>query len=297
MMIFKILIISICFFLCELDVKCLDYDSNFDVRLKSLSSTPQKINSNSTEIWKHVYSEGVHVETVKKKILDSYENFPLVTSYKKISSPQAHITLSFKCQDSRQSRHHAGLVIEFIKNSKIQSVYYDLASKSAANGETSQKSSGEVICASGMPGDYKVRRLGADFIIEKFLWASATPHNEVEYYAYKSYVVNLPILSSLKERLDSDFLKDVFPYTYTGKWNNNCITYIAQALQDAGVIKQTLCYVYYDADWLKSLTDSDEKGEEFKAFEKSKYSETLIISDEMQEKVIEALIELMHLKK
>lgn len=283
--------------------ECKDFDNKL-IRLYNKYD-----NNTATAIWKHIYGkeerDNLKGKIVKRRIIDSHNkfNFPLITSYGEIDNyDKAYITLAFKCQDVRDYRHHAGVVIEFLdENNKIQSLYYDLASKEAANGErvNQNKDSGS---ASGGHGEYKVRRFHADDIIDKFLWSPIAPHHKVEYYGYKSYSIDKYKLSSLKKRLDCDYFKDVFPYTFTGKYNHNCITYVAQVLQDAGVINQTFRIMYYDAHWIMDLVNENEilKGKTFKTYtfheeknENNKQIDVYAASDEMQERVIQYILALV----
>lgn len=280
------------------------------------------------KVWQCVYAPDMEKKTViTNRLMDIYEKFPLITEYQKVPEVnEAYVTITFKCQcacdkfynskschNPHQSHEkcacdHAGLVLEFIRNGRVEANYYDLAIKRVQNGEQSQKSCGETVSGSGASGDYCVRKRPSDFIITQFLWAPEPPHNEVSYFIYKTFQVDMKTLNSLKLRLDNDHnsssgSRASFPYTLTGKWYHNCITYVAHVLEDAGVARRSsvgwkswsCSFLYYDANWLKDLADSVKNGRKAINYRDSSYKD-FIYSDAIQRRVLSHLIMLITAK-
>ncbi len=284
-------------FICFLNFSFQTDVNGFEKHLSDLARNPKQ---NATEIWRYVYDNPQAAAEIERKIVEAYATKPLITEYGNIEDRNiAHVTLGFKCQGRKSGiepgdihigafNDHAGLILEFFERDQLKVFYYDLATSDTSSGEDSNQ------VVSGVISTYKVRCLDRTFIISKFLWAKIAPHYEVGYYTHKTFLVELSKLKTLKERLDKDVLKETFPYSWWGKWNHNCITYVGQALQDAGIIEQKFCVVYYDADWLREIANSaaGKKVEEGRyRRSKKRENELFVFSEKMQERVIMALLE------
>lgn len=293
-------ILKLLFLIILLKEQSFAVEESFKDKIRRLSGEKDK----ETEIWHCVFS-WKHSQEARcddsmitdppppchealNSIIEAYKAIPLITAYNSIEKSKVHLTLCFKIQPNA---HHAGLIIEYINGNEINALYYDLAIKEANSKEISR--SGNSGAISGSKGEYKVREESHEFIVSRFLWSPKAPHHEVDYYTYKTFIIDQDKkFDELCKRLHADSLKDSFPYHFFGKNYDNCITYIAQAFQEAGIINNIFgISVFYYAGWLKGCVDIlKDKGEKSKEYTLSKTNINFITSNRNEGTVITALI-------